>query len=81
MATGNALAGDLDNFIEKQLLPKSASSLRLAHRATAAVRVEHFRKSINTLERLYLKDLMETADAVEGIRSFVEKRQPEWKNA
>lgn len=31
--------------------------------------------------RIYLEDLMRTADATEGIRSFVEKRRPEWSHS
>ena len=32
------------------------------------------------IEDLYLRDLMETADAHEGIQAFMEKRQPVWSN-
>jgi cyclohexa-1,5-dienecarbonyl-CoA hydratase len=32
------------------------------------------------IEDLYLRDLMDTADAQEGIQAFVEKRQPTWTN-
>lgn len=32
------------------------------------------------IEDLYLRDLMETADAHEGIQAFMEKRQPIWSN-
>jgi hypothetical protein len=32
------------------------------------------------LERLYHDQLMEQADAVEGIRAFLEKRQPRWSS-
>jgi cyclohexa-1,5-dienecarbonyl-CoA hydratase len=30
------------------------------------------------LEQLYLKDLMQTHDAPEGIAAFLEKRAPKW---
>jgi 1,4-dihydroxy-2-naphthoyl-CoA synthase len=29
---------------------------------------------------MYLRELMNTHDANEGIQSFVEKRKPEWTN-
>jgi enoyl-CoA hydratase/carnithine racemase len=33
------------------------------------------------LDRLYLEQLMSEPDAIEGIRAFLEKRQPQWKAA
>ena len=67
-------------WIEKQILPKSASSLRIANRA---VRKEFFRRITEDLpymQELYLKELMESYDANEGINAFLEKRKPEWKH-
>ncbi len=32
------------------------------------------------IEDLYLRDLMDTADAQEGLNAFLEKRQPTWSN-
>ncbi|HEX6384624.1 MAG TPA: hypothetical protein VF177_08145, partial [Anaerolineae bacterium] len=32
------------------------------------------------LERLYLEDLMSTADAQEGLAAFLEKRTPIWQH-
>jgi cyclohexa-1,5-dienecarbonyl-CoA hydratase len=32
------------------------------------------------IEDLYLRDLMDTADAHEGIQAFIEKRQPKWSD-
>ena len=67
-------------WIEKQILPKSASSLRMANRA---VRKEFFRRITEDLpymQELYLKELMESYDANEGINAFLEKRKPEWKH-
>jgi len=32
------------------------------------------------IEEIYLKQLMETNDANEGINSYMEKRNPVWKN-
>jgi hypothetical protein len=33
------------------------------------------------IEDLYLHGLMITADAREGVQSFIEKRQPVWRDA
>jgi cyclohexa-1,5-dienecarbonyl-CoA hydratase len=57
---------------------KSAAALR---HATAAARLslrQHVRAVLPELERLYLKDLMQTEDAVEGIAAFLERRAPRW---
>lgn len=69
------------DFIEKQILPKSASSLRLAHQASRVTVAGIYRSAIAKLEKLYLVDLMQTKDAVEGICSFIDKRAPKWSNA
>ncbi len=70
----------VDDWIEKHLLPRSAASLRMAHRAARAATVAHYRNHIDDAERLYLDELMQTHDANEGITAFIERRQPEWEN-
>ena len=61
-------------------LAKQGSSLRITKAASNMVLAEQYKNFIGRLENLYLKDLMSTADAVEGIESFLMKRSPEWKN-
>jgi len=42
-----------------------------------------FRRLLEDLPRmegLYLKELMESHDANEGINAFIDKRKPEWKS-
>jgi cyclohexa-1,5-dienecarbonyl-CoA hydratase len=80
IAGSGKLADAVSSFFEKQLHPKSASSLRITKTAACMVLAEQYRTYIGRLENLYLKELMATADAVEGIESFLEKRSPEWKN-
>lgn len=65
-------------FIEKHILPKSASSLRIACRASRAAIRRSFDAHIAAAEHLYLEALMSTKDAVEGIEAFLEKRTPRW---
>lgn len=36
--------------------------------------------ALNELESLYLNDLMKTSDANEGIKAFMEKRKPVWRD-
>jgi cyclohexa-1,5-dienecarbonyl-CoA hydratase len=65
-------------WVQSHLLAKSASSLRITNRA---VRMEFFRgilEDLPRMESLYLKDLMESHDANEGIQAFLEKRKPSW---
>ena len=85
MITQLAETGNLDTtlatFIEKQILPKSAAALRIANYATRMAVIENYGRLIANLEKLYLNDLMGTKDAVEGIHSFLEKRQPKWVDA
>lgn len=68
-------------YARQHLLPRSAASLRHAVRAVRCDLAARFKVDIAALERLYLDDLMKTADAVEGIRAFLEKRPPRWRNA
>jgi cyclohexa-1,5-dienecarbonyl-CoA hydratase len=67
-------------YARTQLLPKSASSLRLAIRAARLERRAALAEALDAVERLYLETLMSTADAVEGLNAFVGKRQPVWRN-
>lgn len=57
----------------------SASSLK-ATRAALDVTARNTLDSLTTVENLYLNELMKTEDANEGLRAFMEKRKPEWKN-
>jgi len=71
-----ALAWARDN-----LLRHSAASLRFAVRAARAGLRRRLADGLEELERLYLDELMETQDALEGLESFLEKRVPAWRNA
>lgn len=67
-------------WIEQNLLPHSAAAL---HHAVLAVRCtmrESFLRGLDEVERMYLRELMRTEDAREGIAAFMEKRPPVWKN-
>jgi len=67
-------------YARDHLLPRSASSLRIAMRAVRVGFADRFRAELKEVERIYTEDLMTTADAVEGLQSFVEKRKPDWKD-
>ncbi|UCH66761.1 MAG: enoyl-CoA hydratase/isomerase family protein [Ignavibacterium sp.] len=75
-----AMETELYKWISESILPKSASSLRYAVRASR-VKFNHIlRKMLPDVEAMYINELMETEDANEGINSFLEKRKPGWKN-
>jgi len=56
----------------------SASSLAVTKKAFYAWDSMHFDKGLARAERIYLDELMKTSDAHEGIRAFMEKREPSW---
>ena len=76
----DAMMTGVDEWVQKQILPKSAASLKHAVKAARLMFNRTLRKRLEKQEELYLEELMETHDANEGIKSFLEKRKPEWKN-
>jgi len=67
-------------YVRTHIVPHSASSLRLAVRAARAGFSERCLADLERAETLYLRELMRTEDAVEGLKAFLEKRAPEWRN-
>ena len=72
------LDGGLNQWLESDFLPRSSSSLQYACRAARLPLRRAFEEDLAKLEQLYLSGLMDTPDAVEGIRAFLEKRSPQW---
>ena len=58
----------------------SAVVLRLTKRAVRETQGLPFDDGLAVLEELYHHTLMTTADAEEGLRAFVEKRKPVWRD-
>jgi len=75
-----ALEVATDEWIKKNILGKSASSLRFATKAARASFDFFMLKHLPHFSAMYIKELMETYDANEGIGAFLEKRKPVWKN-
>jgi cyclohexa-1,5-dienecarbonyl-CoA hydratase len=74
------LNSGVDEWIAKNIVPKSASSLKYAVKASRATFNYIMSNKLPYLEQLYVGQLMETKDANEGINSFLEKRKPVWEN-
>ncbi|MCC6838061.1 MAG: enoyl-CoA hydratase/isomerase family protein [Bacteroidia bacterium] len=74
------LESETEKWIEEFILPKSASSLKYAVKASR-IKFNHVLSNfLPQLEYMYVNQLMNTADANEGINSFLEKRKPVWNN-
>ncbi len=73
----------LDEAVDAELArlrAQSAAVLRLTKRAVRDVHGLPFDEALALLEELYHCELMKTDDAEEGLRAFVEKRTPVWKD-
>ncbi len=72
----------LDVEVEKfgaSLLTHSSRVLALARKATRLGSRENFESALRESERIYLEELLTTQDAQEGVRAYLEKRPPVWK--
>jgi cyclohexa-1,5-dienecarbonyl-CoA hydratase len=59
---------------------RSAAVLRLTKRAVLGSLGAPFEAALSTVEDLYRYELMATEDAAEGLRAFLERRTPVWKD-
>jgi cyclohexa-1,5-dienecarbonyl-CoA hydratase len=62
----------------QDLLRLSPAALAVTKKAIYAWDAMHFDKGLARAEKIYLEELMKTADAQEGMRAFMEKREPKW---
>jgi cyclohexa-1,5-dienecarbonyl-CoA hydratase len=74
-----SLAEEMNGFIEK-FKRLSGIVLKLAKEATLAGLNDDTDKGLKTIEKIYLDRLMKTHDALEGLKAFLEKRKPTWKD-
>jgi cyclohexa-1,5-dienecarbonyl-CoA hydratase len=74
-----SFAADTAKFIE-QFVSLSRAALVYTKRALREASGKSFHEALPRVEQLYLKELMATEDATEGLNAFMEKRKPVWKN-
>ena len=78
LSSDGLLDATLTEWLEEDFLPRSPAALRHATRATRMAVVHALNDHLPEMDRLYLEELMSEPDAVEGIRAFMEKREPKW---
>ena len=72
-------AASTEAFLKK-LSVLSAFSLRKTKEAYRRVVMADFERALSVSETIYLKELMDGHDPMEGLTAFTEKRRPEWKD-
>jgi cyclohexa-1,5-dienecarbonyl-CoA hydratase len=77
------VATDLEAETEalaSKLCGKSRAVLALSRRALLEGSYGQPLDALDRVQRIYTQELLETEDADEGVRAFLEKRPPHWKN-
>jgi len=74
------LLNETDEFV-KPYLSLSAEVIRVTKKTIKAGLLDDFEPSLTVIEDIYLNELMKTEDAQEGLKAFLEKRKPVWKNS
>jgi len=67
--------------VARRIAGKSAAALRAAKRALRGGGALARHAALRAAGQVYLHELMETHDAVEGLRAFTEKRRPVWRHS
>jgi cyclohexa-1,5-dienecarbonyl-CoA hydratase len=67
-------------WIDRNIIGKSASSLRIAVAAARHDYAERIGTKLDRVEKMYVDELMKNRDPVEGLKAFLEKRKPVWEN-
>jgi len=75
----NELEAEAAKLVEK-IRGQSAVVLRLAKKSWKACNPPNLVETLGKAEQIYLKELMSTRDAEEGLAAFLEKRKPRWEN-
>lgn len=74
-----SLAEEVSRFVEK-FKKLSGTVLKLTKEATLAGLNDDAERGLKVIEKIYLDRLMKTHDAIEGLKAFIDKRKPTWKD-
>jgi len=74
-----SLAQEVEVFVGK-FSKLSGIVLKLTKEAVLAGLNDDMDQGLKAIEKIYLDKLMKTHDAMEGLKAFLEKRKPTWKD-
>ena len=77
VVAGAEVPGKVDAVVA-QLSALSPAALAATKKAMYVWDSMHFDKGLARAEKIYLEELMQTEDAREGVKAFLEKREPKW---
>jgi cyclohexa-1,5-dienecarbonyl-CoA hydratase len=75
----NQFAEGLQALVD-ELLGKSGAVLRVALKGMRELALEGLDQALKRSEEIYCRELLSTEDVEEGIKAFLEKRQPQWRH-
>ncbi len=75
----DSLEEDVRGFVD-EFTRNSAVVLKLTKKAAMEGLYDDVGGSLRRIESIYLEELMKTEDATEGLKAFLEKRKPVWKD-
>jgi enoyl-CoA hydratase/carnithine racemase len=74
-----SLQEEVNSFIDK-FKKLSGIVLKLTKEAALEGLNDDMDQGLKAIEKIYLDRLMKTDDATEGLKAFLEKRKPTWKD-